>query len=252
MADLVLLSWPLWIWVCAVAVTLVAGVIRGLAGFGFALIFIGAMTLVSVPAETVPLGTILDLVAGLHLVSGARRDADWQGLRWLGAGCLLGVPIGVAVLVNLDQEMLRLAIAVAILISVAGIMSGFRFAYAPGPRLLAGTGFLSGMMSGGGGIPGPPVIIVYLSSPLPMRTTRANTIVLFVLIDAVALALMAWNGLVVTETLLRAGVLFVATVAGASIGSRLFGVVDPAHVRRGALVMLAVLAIVGILRVLLD
>jgi uncharacterized membrane protein YfcA len=255
MADLLgehFLSWPLWIWGCAVATAIFAGIIRGLTGFGFPLIFIGSLTLVASPTELVQVATLLDIIAGVQLFPKARKDVDWRGLRWLVPGILVGVPIGVAVLVNFDEQVLRLSISIAILASVIGIMSGFRLTYVPGPKLLTGTGFVAGLMSGGGGIPGPPLIIVYLSSPLPVKVTRANTIALFLLIDTIAIALQAWNGLIVTETLLRTAVLIVVTLIGTTIGARLFGVVDPAHVKRVSLVLLAVLAIAGILKVLLD
>jgi hypothetical protein len=34
-------------------------------------------------------------------------------------------------------------------------------------------------LSGSGGIPGPPIILLHLSSPLPMVTTRATTVAFF-------------------------------------------------------------------------
>ena len=114
------------------------------------------------------------------------------------------------------------------------------------------TGGLSGFLSGSAGIPGPPLILVYLSSPLPIITTRATTVAFLLLADSVALIYMASQDLVTTEVLLRTAVLAPISFVGIAIGSRLFKIAQPEQVKTAALWLLAVLAIVGIGKVLIS
>ena len=85
------LDWTWTVWAAAAAATFAGAVIRGFTGFGFALIFIGVLSLVAVPADVDPLPTLLDWGAGLRLIPAARRDVHWQGIRWLALGAAAGV-----------------------------------------------------------------------------------------------------------------------------------------------------------------
>ena len=246
------LEWDLVIWAVGVTVCLVAGIVRGIVGFGYALIVIGGLNLVALPAEVVPLATLLDLVCGINMIPGVWREVHWHGARWLGFGALIGIPVGITLLVSLDVDVLRLGISIAILVSVLAISRGFAFSRVPGSPLMFLTGGLSGILSGSAGIPGPPLILVYLSSPLPIITTRATTVAFLLLADSVALIYMASQDLVTMETLLRAAVLAPVSFVGIAIGSRLFGIARPDQVKTAALWLLAVLAIVGIGKVLIS
>jgi len=247
-----LLGWDLLTWVIAVAVALVAGTVRGITGFGYALIVISGLTLVAVPIEVVPLATLLDLLAGIHMIPRVWRDVHWSGARWLGLGALIGIPLGISVLVVLDPDAMRLGISVAILISVVLIAKGVTLRSVPGRSMVFLTGGLSGFLSGSGGIPGPPVILLYLSSPLPIATTRATTVAFFLLVDTVALIGMASQDLVTMDKLLRAAVLLPVTAIGITVGSRLFHIATPTHVKNLSLVLLAALAIAGVTKVLIS
>ncbi len=246
------LGWDPVVWAIGTGFCLIAGIVRGIVGFGYALIVISGLNLVAIPAEVVPLATVLDLVCGINMAPRVWREVHWQGARWLSIGALIGIPLGIALLVALDPDAMRLGISLAILISVLLIARGFSFRRVPGSPLLFLTGGMAGFLSGSGGIPGPPVILLYLSSPLPMATTRATTVALFLLVDTAALIGMASQDLVTVQTLLRSAVLVPVSFLGIAIGARLFALARPEQVKIAALWLLAALAIVGIAKVLVS
>lgn len=246
MFESVLLDWDLLVWAVAVAATLIGGIIRGFTGFGFALILVSALLFVADPVEVVPLALILDLLAGFTLLPRIFREVHWDGIRLLLIGSLIGVPAGFACLLLIAPEPMKIAIYVGILISVILLIRGFKLASAPSRATLAATGVVSGLMSGASGVPGPPVILVYLSSPLPVATTRATAIAFFIFVDLLAIALALFKGLIDTEMLLRAAILVPVMAAGTSLGHKLFGLARPETVKRAAIILLGVLAIVGI------
>ncbi len=246
------LGWSLDVWAVIVVGTIVASLVRGFTGFGLALIFMGFAAIVAAPIEVVPIATFLDLAAGIHMAPLVWRQMDHKGLMWLGPGALVAAPIGIAVLVVVPEEQMRLAIAVAILVSTVFIWLGWSLRHRPGPKLLLGTGAMAGFMSGAAGIPGPPIILLYLSAPIPVATARATAVGFFVIVDIVSLFLLSSQGLIDQTALLRTAVLVPIVFGGVAVGHFVFGVARPEAVRQVALALLAGLGATGILKVVLS
>lgn len=249
--DLVFLGWQAPIWAAVVGACIVAGVVRGFTGFGFPLIVVTSTSLVIAPVEIVPIALLLDILAGVRMLPSVRHDVDRRGVCFLVLGALPAIPLGAWLLSSLDAETMRLAIGVMVLIAVLIIARGFQMARPPAPPLLTGTGMAAGFLSGTMGMPGPPVILLYLSSPLPVATLRATSIAFFLFSDLAALAAMLWFG-IITETVgWRALVLAPIVELAVLAGRHLYGIADPGHVKRAALVLLTVLAVVAIAKSLL-
>ena len=244
--DIVFLGWTGPIWAAVVGVCIVAGVVRGFTGFGFPLIVVTATSLIMAPVEIVPVALLLDILAGVRMLPSVRHDVDRRGVSFLVLGALPAIPLGAWLLSSLDAETMRLAIGVMVLIAVLIIAWGYQMARPPAPPLLTGTGMAAGFLSGTMGMPGPPVILLYLSSPLPVATLRATSIAFFLFSDLAALIAMLWFGLI-TETVGWRALVLAPIVELAVLGGRhLYGIADPAHVKRAALVLLTVLAVVAI------
>ena len=252
MVETVFFGWGLDVWAVALAATLIGGIVRGFTGFGFALIIISALLLVADPVSVVPLSLILDLLAGFTLMPRTYRDVHWTGIRQLLIGSIIGVPAGFACLLLVAPEPMKIAIYTGVLISVLLIARGFKLSTVPGNGMLAGTGVVAGFMSGAAGVPGPPVILLYLSSPLPVSITRATAIAFFVFVDILALGLAAYKGLMDADMLVRCAILAPVMAIGTSTGHRLFGLARPETVKRAAIILLGALAIVGIGKVLIG
>jgi len=240
------LGWDALIWVAVVAACTVAGVVRGFTGFGFPLIVVTATSLVVAPIEIVPIALLLDILAGVRMLPSVHREVDRKGVTFLVLGAVPAIPVGAWLLASLHPETTRFAIGVIVLIAVIVIARGYRMTRPPGSPLLAGTGVAAGFLSGTMGMPGPPVILLYLSSPLPVATLRATSVAFFLFTDLVSLAAMIWFAIVDETVLWRALVLVPVVEIAVLVGRRLYGVADPAYVKRAALVLLAILAVVAI------
>ena len=162
----VLFGWSPAIWALAALATLAAAVVRGLTGFGFAMIVIAALVLFEAPVAVIPMVLLLDLAASVHLVPSLLHDINRPLLTPLVIGALLGVPLGVAVLTHLPVDAMRLTIGVAVLVAVVTLANGVRAPRLPGRGLSATVGAMAGFLSGSIGMPGPAVIVFFLASPL--------------------------------------------------------------------------------------
>ena len=226
----------------------VAGIIRGYSGFGFAMVAVTSISLVLPPAHVVPLVLILEVLASIRLVPLVWKDIDWYSLRWLLAGSLLATPFGAYLLANIPAMPMRISISLLVLVGAILLMRGWAWKQMPGRSLILTTGVACGLLNGAAAIGGPPVILLYLSSPAGVTVSRASIIAYFLGIDAMSLAMASIHGLTTSRTLLMTAVCLLPLLLGIAVGSRKFIKVDKDSFRHHVLILLIILSIAGLLR----
>ena len=230
----------------------VGAVIRGFTGFGFGIAATPLLVLLFPPAEIVPPILILQVLAGIQIFLRTRGHVDWKLLLPTLAGALVGIPVGSLVLDVLDSNTMRLLIGVAVLLAAALLASGFRFSVRPARWLCAGLGVVAGVGSGAAGIPGPPVIVLFLSSPVSLAIGRASLSAFFLCVAFSASIASAWRGLLTLHSIVLGAALMVPLLVGNHAGDKLFGTVKEGTFRRIALVLLFAIGISTIARGLLG
>ena len=153
----------------------VAGLVRGFAGFGTAMIFLPIATQMLEPVWAVIVLILMDVIGPLPALPRALKDGHPRDLARLLLGTLLALPLGLAVLFSSDPGGFRIAVSALTLILLTLVISGVRYRGPMHPPLIYGTGMLAGFLGGAVAIPGPPVIMLYMASPHPAQVIRANT-----------------------------------------------------------------------------
>ena len=230
----------------------VAGIIRGYSGFGFAMVAVTSMSLVLSPVQAVPMVLILEVLASIRLVPQVWKDIDWYSLRWLLVGSLFATPFGVYLLANIPELPMRISISLLVLVAAILLMRGWAWKNMPGRPLIFATGVGCGLLNGAAAIGGPPVILLYLSSPAGVTVSRASIIAYFLGIDGMSLAMASLQGLTTSNTMLTTAVCLPPLLLGIGIGSKMFINVDKDSFRHHVLVLLIVLSIAGLLRALIN
>ena len=230
-----------------VAATLLAGVVRGFSGFGTAMILVPSYSLVFGPAAAIPMMSLVDATGTLGLIPRALRRCTWREVAPLTLGASLLMPLGVYLLIVVDQELLRWAISATILLLVVVLASGWRYQAQPTPLLSAGVGGAAGLMGGSIGIAGPPVILFWLGGQSAAGTVRANIIVFFALLVIVGWISFFVGGLFTREVLVVSALLVPIYAAAIWLGARSFRFADEQWFRRLALGIIAVIALVSLL-----
>ena len=234
--------------IVAVIAVFVAGVIRGYSGFGFAMVAVTTMSLVIPPARVVPLVLILEVMASIRLVPQVWKDIDWYSLRWLLAGSLFATPFGAYLLANIPAESMRISISLLVLVAAILLLRGWAWKQMPGRPLILTTGIACGILNGAAAIGGPPVILLYLSSPAGVMVSRASIIAYFLGIDTMSLVMASIHGLTTFKTLLLTVVSLIPLLLGIAVGSKMFIKIDKASFRHHVLILLIILSIAGLLR----
>lgn len=233
------------VWI--VAVSTVAGVIRGYSGFGFSAIFLAGSGLVTNPVNLVPIVVIADIFLTAGQARSIRTEIAWRRIAWMGPGALIAMPFGIAAVGRMGDDAARLAISALILTMSAVLWTGWRTpAPLGGPAHLA-TGLVSGLAQGAS-LGGLPVAAFFAAQPIPAHAFRATIIAYFFLIDLVALPLMIRAGLVSLDTALATAICLPFMGFGVWFGSHRFRAAAPDDFRRHALLLLTGLALAGLAR----
>ncbi len=227
----------------AAAIALGAGLVRGFAGFGAAMVMTPAFSAIYGPAIGISLCLLLEIAVALPLLPRAMKYVDWRRIGVLLAAAVVGAPLGNLVLTQVAPEPMRWAISAIVLGAVTLLVSGWRFKGRPRTATTLGAGSISGFLNGLSGMAGPPIIFYYLAGNETAERVRANLTTYFIFVDLVTLVVFAGRDLIGWQTGVLALWLVPAVVAGGLLGERLFPLASEKFYRRLALILLVAVAI---------
>ena len=164
----------------AASAAFVAAFIRGLAGFGMAILLVPLLGLMVLPVEAVIVSNLLGLLIGLSGLRTTWAAADHRSALTLGGLAMIATPFGLALLHATDPEWARVLIAlVAVMAFVLVLLPPRRDGHRPHSAEIAATGLAAGMLTGFAGMPGPPVVPFYLRQAIPAARARASMLMVF-------------------------------------------------------------------------
>lgn len=232
------------------AAVAVGGILRGAAGFGFSLLTIVTLTAFMPPAQVVPFILLWEILASVGHLPFVFRQVDWNALKWLTVGVLIGTPFGVWVVIVVPPEPMVLGINTVVLALTGLMFFGIKPKRAPTVLESTGVGILSGVVNGACANGGPPVILMFLASPAGAAVGRASLIAFFLITDAWASIFYWHEGLLGLNTVLFSVMFLPALGVGLWIGSLIFARMTDARFKRASLIMLMGIALAGIVRTL--
>ncbi len=198
-----------------------AGLVRGFAGFGTAMVFLPVAGSVVSPIWALTIMVVMDVIGPLPNVPRALRDGHPGDVVRLSAGMLLALPIGILLLSAMAPDAYRYAVSIIALILLVALIMGLRYRGPLGKKLIFGTGAIGGFLMGSIGLAGPPVIMLYMASTHPAKVIRANLTLFLLSADAMLLVFFAITGFLsltpVVMGLIVAVPYLLANVAGAAI-----------------------------------
>ncbi|HVG04501.1 MAG TPA: sulfite exporter TauE/SafE family protein [Burkholderiaceae bacterium] len=219
-----------------------AGTVRGITGFGGAMVMAPPLALLLGPKLAVPVILVLESVAAAPMLVKTRHRVQWKVIGAIILAACVTVPLGVLALIAVDPNIIRRAIAITVILFAIVLLRGWRYAGRPRLTTSVGLGAVSGAMLGATSIGGPPVILYLLSGPDPIETTRAN-LTLYVAVSSLIGVAMLWQQGVFDA---RAGwtslLLSPPYYVGLLAGLRLFPRVSDTRFRQFTLLLLIVVS----------
>jgi len=238
-----------WQLAAALAAAFGSAFVRGLTGFGMAILLVPILALALPPVEAVLLANFLSLFIGLsevrRLVRGAERSA-WR----ISILVVLVTPLGLLALAATSDDLARFLIAMIALSAFFAILLPRRAGTEPGHLATRGVGVLSGLMTGYAGMPGPPVVPYYVGRAIPRETAKASMMLIFTIAAGAGLVSGAALGILAWRLPLLAALLFPAVLLGNWLGDRAAGQIGDALWRGVVGVILGGAALAALLRLL--
>lgn len=234
-------------WTLSALCVLVAAVVRGLTGFGFAAIAVVGLAMLGSLRDAVPLVLCLEVASSLMLLRDAWGQADYPLLRRVLFAAALGVPCGIWLLTGLDSDWLSLGVYG--LVATLALLGLARVALpmGRGPWAVWLVGGSSGALIAAFSIGGPLVVAWLSHCGLRARALRATLIMFFFVVDLAALAGLALAQAIGPQVPHQALTLLLPLLAGLWMGQRLFLHIRAEHAARLTQWLLLALAGFGLL-----
>lgn len=229
-----------------IPIVMLAGIVRGYAGFGFAAIAVVGLNFFLSPAQSVPIVLGLDVLCSFGLLRQALKQADYPTLKLLIIGAVLGIPVGLSLIIFIPEEILKLAICVVILVLALILMFDFRLRNAHKASTKLGFGIASGVGTAGASVGGPMIVCYMLSSPLSTTTQRATMILFFIASESLAMLALFAGGLIDFDIIKLLLLLLFPTLISVRIGQWFFNKNAPKSLKHFALPILLLVSILGI------
>lgn len=185
--------------------SLVAGLVRGFAGFGLSAVMFASVVTLLPPIELIPVTYILEGMASVVMFRGGMRDAD-MGVVWgLTIFSAIGVPLGLFATTTVDPDTSKLVALILVLILTLLQLFQIRAAFLSTKPGLYSTGLASGIATGLASIGGMVVALYVLSQKTAATQMRASlvmylfltmfTSIIYLLLYEVMTMQAVWRGL---------------------------------------------------------
>ena len=225
-----------------------AAVVRGFTGFGFSALVVTMMFFIMPVSQIVPVVYALEVVASLQMLKSVWRQVDIRIFLLLAAGAVIGTPLGQYILLALTATQSKQLASILVLILVVLVASGFRIKSGNKALFFFVVGLLGGCINGAIAMGGLVISALLMATSLSVASIRASLVVILFFLGVYSLASGSMNGLVTINSLWLAGLMILPMIIGIILGSRLFHPGRSKLYRRVTLVLLALLAVNGLLR----
>jgi uncharacterized membrane protein YfcA len=229
----------------ALAALIVAGaaVVRGAAGFGFALVAAPLLAFIWPPVFATSLVLLLDLVATALMVrGGALADVRRDDALVVGTTGTLGAVTGVLLIKYLPQDAARLGLDLAVLVSSAAVIFRVRAPVLGHWGVGAVIGFVVGALIGAFAIGGSLLLAWLMTAGRTPKETRGLMTLVFGLTDTLALGLRVAFGVFPGDAAVTGLLLTPVMAAGIFAGGLVFHRAPAELWRRGVALLLILVA----------
>ncbi len=204
---------------------LMSGMIQGYSGFGGGLVIIPILAFLFSPLEAIAIASPAGLVGNAFLLPNAAKSANWREVVPMSVAIAVSIPLGLLFLLSADPALIRRGMGVLVIFAAILLMTGWTYRGTRSVTASSVVGALAGGVTGGFGIPGGPIFVVYfLSALVEPHVQRANIILSVGVTISFLLAGLIADGLYDSLTLARSAFVVPMWLIGSRIGKRLFEV----------------------------
>ena len=241
-------------WLISAIVVLMAALLKGMTGFGFALLAVPLLSLMFPIQALIPAMTIFNLITSVYILASIKLKVKAKYFLPMLLASFVGIPIGVYALTYFPEKTLELAAGISIFsISMVFLLGGNQ----PAPekrreKPIVFAGFLSGLLTSSMSIGGPPIALAMNRKGYSKESFRKIFALVSVINAVISSVLYAIHGLFIAFSLKFVLYLLPVIFIGAKVGDVLSKKVNQLFFRKIILYINLVLGIFIIVRTIVS
>ncbi|MFC1917569.1 sulfite exporter TauE/SafE family protein [Chloroflexota bacterium] len=224
-----------------------AAFIRGITGFGFALILAPILLLILNPTSVVIITLFLGLLSNILVLCYSFKKVNLKKILPIIVSSSFGIPLGAWIITIVAPSTLKIIIG-GVTVSSAIILSlGLSKTFSR--ENLAGVfaGFISGTLSSSTGLGGPPVVLFVHNQNWQRDVIHTGLAAYFLFASSLSLVALTIPGLVDRQIIISAISLAPALFAGVGLGMVVFRRINARYFRWASMAIIICSGILGIL-----
>lgn len=205
---------------------LLASIIQGITGFGFALIAVPLLSLFIPELRNItPIIVIYSLLTNVIIVYKSRRYIDLKKIIPLIIFGIIATPIGTYILLYVNVSTLKIIIGLIITITAFAMLKNFKIKIKNQGISYGIVGLLSGFLNCSTGLSGPPVVLFLTNQNTDKDVFRANLTFYGIATNIFAIILFIAEGIinisVINFTILYLPALIIGVFSGIILSAKI-------------------------------
>lgn len=233
-----------------IAVIFLGGLVQGATGFGFALVTMSVLPFFIGLTDLAVIIVILGIAVNISILVGLKGGVNIKLMIIPLITAIIGRHFGAVMLIRYDSQYLRILLSfVIILISIYFIFFG---QVKIKPTRINGSicGIMSGVLGGLYSIPGPPLVVYFLSTTEESREYSATIQVTIALSSLYSLWFHFVNNNISSYIIKMSMIGIVAVTLGSMIGVILFKRINREHLREMIYLILIIMGFATMFKIL--
>lgn len=200
-------------------IILIASLIQGITGFGFALVAVPLLSLFIPEIKNItPLIVIYSLITNIIIVYKSRKYVEFKKIVPLIVFAIIATPFGTYILISFKAKTLKIIIGIIIIITALAMLKNFKIKIRNEKISYGVIGILSGILNGSTGLSGPPVVLFLTNQGEKKDVFRANLTMFGFVTNIFAIINFIVQGIINRDTFTFTVVYFPALLLGVIIG----------------------------------
>lgn len=230
------------------SIILLASMIQGTMGFGFALIAVPLLSLFLPLQFIIPLIVCLSLFINIAVFTSVKESLNIKSIGLLIAAGILGIPIGVYFLKSVNSEVLSSAVGFMIIITAVIMLMGYSITIKSRGVSYILTGLISGFLNGSISMSGPPVVLFLSNMKYQKNDFRSNLTFYGVITNIITIITLFFNGLLTIEMFYLMSSLLVFLALGSYLGIKISSLFNNQQFKILVLILIALIGLFTIIR----
>lgn len=201
-------------------IILVASILQTSTGFGFSILATPFLLLIFEPKEAIQINLLLSLVISSALLTKILKDIDFEVLKRLIFGSVIGLPIGIMIFLLIDINKIKMTISLIILVLTIMLILKVRMKQNKKRDLIVGG--LSGSLTTSIGMPGPPLLLYFSGTDTQKEKLRGTTLAFYLFIYLVSLIIQVIFAGTSKTVWVSSGIALPLVLIGLYLGQLLF------------------------------